>query len=78
MNALNKPSSAKLALIIAAGGLYVISPLDFVPDIFPIIGWLDDIGVITFVYKRIKAYKRQRGLTISSSQPLDEPLKALE
>jgi uncharacterized membrane protein YkvA (DUF1232 family) len=26
--------------------LYLISPLDFIPDIFPIIGQLDDLGVL--------------------------------
>ena len=25
--------------------LYVISPLDFLPDIFPVIGQLDDLGI---------------------------------
>ena len=25
--------------------LYVISPLDFIPDIFPVIGQLDDLGI---------------------------------
>jgi uncharacterized membrane protein YkvA (DUF1232 family) len=27
-------------------GLYVISPLDFVPDVLPVLGQLDDLGVI--------------------------------
>ena len=34
------PASAKLATIAAM--LYVISPIDFVPDFIPILGWMDD------------------------------------
>ena len=26
--------------------LYVISPVDLIPDVLPVIGWLDDIGVL--------------------------------
>lgn len=26
--------------------LYVISPVDLVPDVFPVVGWLDDLAVI--------------------------------
>ena len=28
--------------------LYLIWPIDLVPDLAPIIGWLDDIGITTF------------------------------
>ena len=34
------PASAKLATIAAV--LYVISPIDLVPDFIPILSWLDD------------------------------------
>lgn len=27
-------------------GLYVISPLDFVPDVLPLLGQLDDLGIM--------------------------------
>ncbi|MGZ3693484.1 MAG: YkvA family protein [Bdellovibrionota bacterium] len=34
--------------------LYFLSPIDLIPDIFPG-GYLDDIAIISFVLKRIKA-----------------------
>jgi uncharacterized membrane protein YkvA (DUF1232 family) len=38
------PLLLKLIPVLAAG--YVISPLDFVPDVLPVIGQLDDLGII--------------------------------
>lgn len=40
------PKSAKAVIVLA--GLYVISPVDFVPDFIPILGWLDD-GLIAYL-----------------------------
>jgi uncharacterized membrane protein YkvA (DUF1232 family) len=34
----------KLAILLAV--VYVISPADVIPDVIPVIGWLDDIGVM--------------------------------
>lgn len=39
----------KKLLAVAAAVAYVVSPLDLVPDIIPILGWLDDIGVIALL-----------------------------
>jgi len=38
----------KAALL--AGALYIISPLDTIPELFPVLGWLDDllVGAITW------------------------------
>ena len=37
--------------IVAAGLIYFISPIDAIPDITPLIGYLDDLGVITALLK---------------------------
>jgi uncharacterized membrane protein YkvA (DUF1232 family) len=39
------PQSAKIVTAIAA--IYLIWPVDLIPDVAPLIGWLDDIGVTT-------------------------------
>ncbi len=40
------PGSAKIAAVLAI--LYVISPIDLIPDVIPILGWLDD-GLIAYL-----------------------------
>ncbi|QQS35661.1 MAG: DUF1232 domain-containing protein [Ignavibacteriales bacterium] len=37
--------------IVVAGLIYFISPIDTIPDIAPLIGYLDDLGVITALLK---------------------------
>ncbi len=46
-----EPLSKTKMLAIAAAVLYVISTLDVVPDFLPLIGWLDDLGVIAMVLR---------------------------
>ena len=38
------PTHVKALLVLAV--LYLISPIDFIPDAIPILGWLDDVGVV--------------------------------
>ena len=40
------PAAAKLTAVAAI--LYVISPVDFISDFIPVLGWLDD-GLIAFL-----------------------------
>ena len=40
------PGVAKLVALLAA--VYIISPVDLVPDVIPILGWIDD-GVISIL-----------------------------
>jgi uncharacterized membrane protein YkvA (DUF1232 family) len=44
------PASAKLATIAAI--LYVLSPIDLVPDFIPILGWLDD-GIVAMLLLKL-------------------------
>ena len=41
----------KKLMAIAGALLYTVSPIDILPDIIPIIGWLDDVGVWVFLVK---------------------------
>lgn len=34
--------------------LYFVNPLDFIPDLFPAVGFLDDAGVMAFVLQSIR------------------------
>jgi uncharacterized membrane protein YkvA (DUF1232 family) len=40
------PALSKLVVLLAA--VYIISPVDLIPDVIPILGWLDD-GVIAML-----------------------------
>lgn len=52
--AFNSPSTpAYMKAIIIGGLIYVVSPLDIVPDIIPIAGLLDDVGVVGMVFSQL-------------------------
>lgn len=52
------PSSRKLDLGLAL--LYVLSPLDFVPDSFPLLGKIDDVyAILVSVAKLLRSTDRQ-------------------
>jgi uncharacterized membrane protein YkvA (DUF1232 family) len=43
----------KRGIIALLAILYILSPLDLIPDIFPIIGWLDDLGVLAWAARYV-------------------------
>jgi uncharacterized membrane protein YkvA (DUF1232 family) len=78
MNEIKKNTSVNPALFILAGLLYVLSPIDIVPDFIPILGWLDDIGVIGFLIQLYRMYKQKREAELLKPTIVDAPLKALK
>ena len=48
-------------LFVLAAVLYVISPVDLIPDAIPIVGWLDDMGVmslaVAWMWRVVGAYR---------------------
>ena len=55
-----KWSASKIIKIISAvlALIYIISPIDFMPDLVPVIGWLDDIlAGIGMVISLVSAFK---------------------
>lgn len=57
------PGYSLLAIVLAL--LYVFSPLDFVPDVLPILGLVDDALValvcLSLVEKDLRAYEEWKG-----------------
>lgn len=47
--------NARNVIILGAALLYLVSPLDCIPDIIPVVGWLDDIGVLALAISFVKA-----------------------
>ena len=56
-------SAASLSLALAAI-IYVISPLDIMPDILPFTGYIDDIAIVTWAMtkmnKELEKYKKSK------------------
>ncbi|MGB3616915.1 MAG: YkvA family protein [Catalinimonas sp.] len=46
-------STTKLGLVVASL-IYFISPLDLIPDFIPVLGLLDDLSVLAWVFNTVK------------------------
>lgn len=43
----------KRVIIVLLAFIYVVSPLDLIPDAIPVIGWLDDLGVLAWAARQV-------------------------
>lgn len=46
------------AVLTLVAVIYIISPIDFIPDIIPVVGWIDDlfVGLMGVIFA-IKTFK---------------------
>jgi len=49
--------------LLALAVVYVISPVDAIPDMIPLLGWLDDIGVLGLLFGALMRDIDDRGIT---------------
>ena len=71
------PNAAWLPKItLVAAVIYLLFPFDLYPDIFPIIGWLDDLGLnvlaIWYVLGAAKKYEHAQKRIKTSYESKDE------
>lgn len=48
----SRPTWKRVAIGVLAL-LYILSPLDLVPDWIPLVGWLDDIGILAWAARQV-------------------------
>lgn len=68
----------RAALLLIAALIYILWPLDLIPDIAPLIGWLDDLLVgLVAVYAAIRSLKNRLDevpwKTPRSDRPIPKP-----
>jgi uncharacterized membrane protein YkvA (DUF1232 family) len=66
----SSPGGLPTPLVVIAAMLYVISPIDLLPDIFIVLGWCDDIAVIVAAatYVSTRNPDRRQGTSLPSGQ----------
>lgn len=53
--------------------LYVVSPLDLIPDWIPVVGWLDDVGVLALCSWYFVREVRRHAARRAAAPPPEEP-----
>ena len=46
----------RVKIVIVLTGIYLLNPIDLIPDFIPVIGQLDDIVVLSLVVRYIKQH----------------------
>lgn len=62
------PWLAKVLFVL--GVVYLVVPLDAIPDLVPVVGWLDDLGVMSLVsyylFRSVRRYEEAEAARLSA------------
>jgi uncharacterized membrane protein YkvA (DUF1232 family) len=53
-------------LLLGFALIYVVVPFDAIPDAIPVVGWLDDIGVVSLAMTAMLTDVRRRAAAVQS------------
>lgn len=74
------PTTSLIAIV--AGLMYLLSPIDLIPDAIPLIGYLDDIFVLGVVFtqvaKDLRAFEAWQARQSSEPQPASDEQKSAQ
>ena len=59
------PRWRKLLVLFAVA--YAVMPVDFIPDVIPVVGWLDDVGVLAAVTTFLVQDIRRHSLRLAAT-----------
>jgi uncharacterized membrane protein YkvA (DUF1232 family) len=67
--------SRSTLVLMVAGFLYLITPVDAIPDVIPVFGLIDDAAVLAWVLRKVRAELDEfRGWESQRQLPASEPL----
>ena len=76
---LRNPAESLLRRAVAlAAVLYVVLPIDLIPDAIPVLGWLDDVGVVALMLRWVSAHVRRYVDAPTAASPIAAPPRLLQ
>jgi len=75
---MSEETPAAVRTLIIGGLLYLVLPFDTIPDAIPVVGLLDDVAVIGFIWKKLHGIAKVGAKVIANTLPEKLEKKAIE